>query len=428
MNNYSCFVISPIGAPDSTIRNLADEVLEYLIIPALRNCGFSVENIIRADRLYSPGSINSDIIALIRSSDLCIIDVTGLNPNVMYECGMRHGYGKPYIMMARVGEHLPFDISGLRTILYDLTSLKKAKESQDTLEKFVNGLVETGFAREEGTESINSMAETLRSIEQKVNFLMNNYPSVGTDKVTLSNEMSDILSRLSPIQAFNYALANRDVTLAESLLPKIEKQVAKDYYIDHAVAQVAAMGSKPAAEYIKANWSLIVSLLEPSKQYECLGAFVSYCNRANVEEENLTFVDKAIETILKEKPDTKIKAGLYNQKNRIYFGAYETSDRNNQAYFEEALSSIQRAINLDPNEPSFYFNYATIIRTTNIKKAASLMETCLDMSSKKDEDHLALAHKLFVQTNNPKAEAVLKELEEINPYLAFMAKRDEAIQ
>lgn len=424
MNTYSCFVISPIGAPDSDIRNMADEVLDYLIIPALRNCGFSPENIIRADKLYSPGSINSDIIALIKSSDLCIIDVTGMNPNVMYECGMRHGNGKPYIMMARSGEQLPFDISGLRTIQYDLTSLKKAKESQDILERFVNGLIETGFAREEGTDSISSMAETLRSIEQKVNFLMNNYQSVNTDKVTLSNEVSDILTRLSPIQAFNYALANRDMALAESLLPRIEQQVSKEYYIDHAVVQVAAMGSQNAAIYIKEHWTYINSILNVEQQYECIGAFVTYCNRTNTEETHLVFVDDCIESILKRKPDTAIQAGLYNQKNRIYFGAYVTTGRKNQSYYTEALSAIQKAIELDPNEPSFYFNYATIIRNDDVRKAADLMEKCIDMNSKNDEDHLELAYKLFVQTNNPKSASVLKKLEEVNPYLAFMAKRD----
>lgn len=426
MNSYSCFVISPIGDPDSEVRNMADDVLDYLIIPALRNCGFATENIIRADKLYSPGSINSDIIALIKSSDLCIIDVTGMNPNVMYECGMRHGNGKPYIMMARSGERLPFDISGLRTIQYDLTSLKKAKESQDILERFVNGLIETGFAREEGTDSISAMAETLRSIEQKVNFIMNSYQSVGTDKVTLSNEVSDILSRLSPVQAFNYALANRDVSLAERLLPRIEQEVAKEYYIDHAVTQVAAMGSEKAAMYIKENWTYISSVLDSKQQYECLAAFVTYCNRANVEETYLQFIDECIESILKEKPSSEIEAGLYNQKNRVYFGAYITSNRSNQDYYNEALRAIQKAIALNPAQPSFYFNYATIIRNENVSEAAALMEKCIEMNPKNDDDHLALAYKLFVQTNNPKAASVLKKLEEVNPYLAFMAKRDAA--
>lgn len=425
MNSYNCFIISPIGAPDSEIRNNADDVLDYLIIPALRNCGFSVENIIRADKLYSPGSINSDIVTFIKSADLCIVDVTGMNPNVMYECGMRHGYGKPYIMMASAGEHLPFDISGLRTIMYDLSSLKKAKESQEVLERFVNGLVETGFAREDGAISIQLMAESLQSIEKKVNYVINKLEMAGTtNSVALSNEVSDILARLSPIQAFNYALANRDVSLAESLLPKIEKQVSKEYYIDHGIAQVAAMGSKQAAMYIKDNWTYISEALDCNQQYECLGAFITYCNRANVEEPNLSFVDKAIESILKRKPNTQIQAGLYNQRNRIYYGAYETDGRTNQQYYNEALGAIQKAIDLNPNEPSFYFNYATIIRNEDTMKAASLMERCLDISSKRDEDHLSLAYKLFVQTNNPKADSVIKQLEEVNPYLAFMVKRD----
>lgn len=426
MNSYSCFVISPIGAPDSEIRNMADEVLDYLIIPALRNCGFSPENIIRADKLYSPGSINSDIVSLIKSSDLCIIDVTGMNPNVMYECGMRQGNGKPYIMMTRLGEQLPFDISGLRAIQYDLTSLKKAKESQDVLERFVNGLVETGFVREEGTDTISSMAEALRNIEQKVNFLVNAQQSIGTDKVTLSNEMSDILSRLSPVQAFNYALANRDVSLAESLLPKIEKQVPKDYYIDHAVAQVAAMGSKVAATYLINSWTYIEEILNSKQQYECIGALVTYFNRANIEENYLQFVDNCIESVLKNKPENDIQAGLYNQKNRMYFGAYVSTGRKKQDYYDIALSAIQKAVDLNPAEPSFYFNYATIIQNEDLSKATTLMEKCIDMNPDGDDDHLALAYKLFRRTSNPKGEAVLKKLEEINPYLAFMVKREDA--
>lgn len=426
MNSYTCFVISPIGEPDSEVRNNADEVLEYLIIPALRNCGFALENIIRADKLYSPGSINSDIIAFIRSSDLCVVDVTGMNPNVMYECGMRHGYGKPYVMMTRVGEVLPFDISGLRTIHYDLSSLKKAKESQDILERFVTGIIETGFAREEGTDTISSMAETLRSIEQKMNFLMNNYQSIGTDKVSLSNEVSDILSRLTPIQAFNYALANRDVSLAESLLPRIEKQVSKDYYIDHAVAQVAAMGSDVAAKYLIDNWQYIVNTLDSKQQYECVGLLVSYFNQADSEEKNLQFVDNCIEAILKQNPDKKVQAGLYNQKNRMYYGAYVSTGREKKEYHDEALKAIQEAILLDSSEPSYYFNYATIIKDEDLDKAVSLMEKCIDMNDKEDDDHLALAYKLFKKANNPKAEAVFKRLEDVNPYLAFMVKRENS--
>lgn len=424
MNTYNCFVISPIGAPDSSIRNMADEVLDYLIIPALRNCGFSPENIIRADKLYSPGSINSDIIALIKSSDLCIIDVTGMNPNVMYECGMRHGNGKPYIMMVRTSEKLPFDISGLRTIQYDLTSLKKAKESQDILERFVNGLIETGFARDEGTDSISSVAETLRSIEQKVNFLMNNYQSINKDNVSLSSDTSTILTHLSPIQAFNYALTNRDAALIDSLLPIIEKQVPKESYIDRAIVQAASIGSRNAAQYIKEQWTYIDSMLNTEQQYECISSFITYCNRTNTEEANLEFVDNCIESILKKKPDASLEAGLYNQKNRIYFGAYVTGNRKNQSYSTEALIAIQKAIELNPEEPSFYYNYATIIKKDDVKKAAALMEKCLDMNPEDDEDHLQLAYTLFIQTNNPKSASVLEKLEKVNPYLAFMAKRD----
>ncbi|MBQ2961098.1 MAG: hypothetical protein IJE09_07745 [Oscillospiraceae bacterium] len=127
---------------------------------------------------------------------------------------------------------------------------------------------------------------------------------------------------------------------------------------------------------------------------------------------------------MKTKPSADIQAGVYNQKNRIYFGAYVTTDRKNQTYYTEALSAIQKAIEINPQEPSFYFNYATIIRNDDADKAAALMEKCIEMNTQNDEDHLELAYKLFKQTNNPKSASILKKLEAINPYLAFMAKRD----
>lgn len=427
-NDYNCFVISPIGDPDSEIRKAADELLEYLIIPALRNCDFSPNNIIRADKMYSPGSINSDILALIKSCDLCIIDVTGVNPNVMYECGMRHGNGKPYIMMVKSGEKLPFDIAGIRTIQYDLSSLKKAKESQDILEQFVSGLIETGFVRDEGTDSISSIAESIRQIEQKVDVLVKNYSSMNTQlTISPSNDLGDILEQLSPVQAFNYALSNRDVRLVENLLPRLEQSIPKDYFISHVIDQACALGSQVAANYIKENWGYIAATVNVHSQYECMASYVSYCNKMNIEEENIEFIKSCLAEIGEKDSTTETKGGIYNQLNRLYYGAYVTSEGKNTKCLDAALDAINTAIECCPDEPSYYFNKAIIMEKIDVLQSVAAIEKCLLMDKEDDDDHLALAYRVFRKTNNVKAPEIMKRLEKVNPYLAQMTKRGTEI-
>jgi len=51
MATKKCFVISPIGAPDTAIREAADDVFDFIIKPALD--GLEIEAV-RADKLAAP--------------------------------------------------------------------------------------------------------------------------------------------------------------------------------------------------------------------------------------------------------------------------------------------------------------------------------------------------------------------------------------
>jgi len=83
----TCFVISPIGAPDSLERKHADLVLSALIEPALVDLGLDV---IRADHISKPGMITGQVMEYIASADLVIADLSFANPNVYYELALRH--------------------------------------------------------------------------------------------------------------------------------------------------------------------------------------------------------------------------------------------------------------------------------------------------------------------------------------------------
>jgi hypothetical protein len=55
------------------------------------------------------------------ASSLVIADLTGKNPNVMYEVGMAHTIGRPVLMLSQYADDIPFDLRHRRAIIYDNT-------------------------------------------------------------------------------------------------------------------------------------------------------------------------------------------------------------------------------------------------------------------------------------------------------------------
>lgn len=77
----------------------------------------------RVDELKVPSDINIDIVNLIESSRIVVVDLSGTNPNVCYEMGLAVGRGRIVIPICeKQGSDipkLPFDIQTRRTIFYN---------------------------------------------------------------------------------------------------------------------------------------------------------------------------------------------------------------------------------------------------------------------------------------------------------------------
>jgi len=132
-----CFIITPIGNESSDTFRKAKGVIESVIKPILDKHGF--DDIKPAYEILESGMINNQIINRIINDDLVVANLTGNNPNVMYELAIRHAAAKPIIHICENGTILPFDIKDSRTIFYT-DDMLGVQELNRGFENFVAGI------------------------------------------------------------------------------------------------------------------------------------------------------------------------------------------------------------------------------------------------------------------------------------------------
>ncbi len=134
-----CFVISPIGEVATATRRHANAVLRKIIKPAMSKLGHNAR---RIDQRGDDGSITQAIVDRLQTSHLCIAVLTGSNPNVMYEVGVRNAWDLPLIVLAEIGTKLPFDVQDQNTVWYALESKTSVLAATRELTKRVRSIGE----------------------------------------------------------------------------------------------------------------------------------------------------------------------------------------------------------------------------------------------------------------------------------------------
>ncbi len=122
-----CFVIMPFGGWFDTYYN-------EIYCPAVQKSGLEIH---RADDLYAPNNIVSDIWEYTQKADIILADLTGKNPNVFYELGLAHAISKPVILITEIEEDIPFDLRAIRVLKYNKNEPDWGTKLKNSIEKSI---------------------------------------------------------------------------------------------------------------------------------------------------------------------------------------------------------------------------------------------------------------------------------------------------
>jgi hypothetical protein len=120
-----CFVLMPFGAP-------FDRYYTNVFVPAIEHAGLDP---VRADSLFRSSPIMGDIWRLVRHASVLLADLSGKNPNVFYELGLAHAVGKPVVLVSSNIDDVPFDLRGLRVLIYDKENENWGHELEQSISK-----------------------------------------------------------------------------------------------------------------------------------------------------------------------------------------------------------------------------------------------------------------------------------------------------
>lgn len=106
----TCFVMMPFG-------QWMDAYYREIYVPAIQDAGLEP---VRADELFSTGSVIEQIWEQITRAKVLLADLTDKNANVFYELGLAHAANKPVVFTTGKLDDVPFDLRHLRVAVYDI--------------------------------------------------------------------------------------------------------------------------------------------------------------------------------------------------------------------------------------------------------------------------------------------------------------------
>src|SRR4051812_18156032 len=145
VSDAHAFLISQVGSKGSPERKRADEVHEFIVVPAAT--AFELK-VVRSDLDPTPGQLTTQIIKGIIEARVVVADLTGRNPNVFFELGVAQSFAKPLVLLVKDAAALPFDVKSERTIEVgdgDVLGVTEARDAAKKLEASLRIVLDAGY-------------------------------------------------------------------------------------------------------------------------------------------------------------------------------------------------------------------------------------------------------------------------------------------
>ncbi|RUR96431.1 hypothetical protein [Pectobacterium polaris] len=261
----TCFIIMPIAEHPDYAPGHFQRVYEYLIKPACIDAGLTPY---RADDNKASDMIMLDILQKIVECDMAICDISSRNANVFFELGLRQAFNKKTILITDGRQSAPFDISGLRHIVYS-PDLRV-----DTVDKTVPEIKEMLIKTENlPDDKVNSIVQLLKIKPAKVD--AKDLPPLDSAVYSMFHQLQEQISKIS----------------------KNQKETSKSYFtwkgLDKSVNEINLPGILIGNnfDFIMNNYSRELFHLEYSYSGEEIGHFNT------IDDSDITFKNRNTGTI-----------------------------------------------------------------------------------------------------------------------------------
>lgn len=332
------FVVMPFGKkPNKTHSYIIDfdEIYNSAILPALNSVNDIVS--IREDAELFGGIIHRTMYEKLVCTDIVLADLSNENPNVFYELGIRHA-ARPcsniLICNKDIEHRIPFDISPLRIVFYQLVEGKLLPKEQQYLSEQIKKRLQMLLKETPVTDS-------------PLYELIPEFPNIDKTKTQLFREYFEKCSAL-----YRQIESSSTATDLKQLEQHIENLPgAKEDLINILRLFIEKLRSLE-------EFSEIVNLIEKYREQKCIQneffgqQYALALNRIGQVEKAVNEIQRVMRTY-GESPES------YGILGRIYKDKYTQTSQ--IGYLDKAIEAYEKGFNLDIRD--FYpgVNLATLL-------------------------------------------------------------------